>query len=59
MNDYLNSNYGNFVGEERTRQLLSKMDKVERGEINYTDLLNELYKEIQLIDRVKEKNNGD
>ncbi len=55
MNDYLNSNYGNFVGEERTRQLLSKMDKVERGEINYTDLLNELYKEIQLIDRVKEK----
>lgn len=59
VNDYLNSNYGNFVGEERTRQLLSKMDKVERGEINYTDLLNELYKEIQLIDRVKEKNNGD
>ncbi|BBG24207.1 Reverse gyrase [Sulfuracidifex tepidarius] len=54
VNDYLITHYGKFVGEERTRQLLTKMDKVEKGEINYTDLLNELYKEIEQIDKLKE-----
>ncbi len=47
--DYLSSNYSEFVSEERTRKLEEKMDAVERGEIDYMDVLRELYEEIKSI----------
>ncbi len=46
---YLASNYGSFVSEERTRLLEEKMDAVERGELDYFKALQELYEEIRQI----------
>jgi len=46
---YLSSNYGKFISEERTRILEEKMDKIESGEKDYNDVLQELYQEIQEI----------
>ncbi len=46
---YLSSNYSEFVSEERTRKLEEKMDAVERGEVDYMDVLRELYEEIRSI----------
>lgn len=59
VNDYLIKNYGKFVDEERTRQLLGKMDRIEKGEIDYTELLNELYREIKQLDRANKAILGD
>ncbi len=47
--NYLASNYGKFVSEERTRLLEEKMDAVERGELDYFKALHELYEEIREI----------
>jgi len=47
--NYLSKNYGKFVSEERTRALEEKMDKIERGVIDYTETLRELYNEIREI----------
>jgi reverse gyrase len=47
--NYLASNYGKFVSEERTRLLEEKMDAVERGELDYFKALQELYEEIREI----------
>jgi len=47
--EYLSKNYVKFVSEERTRALEEKMDKIERGIIDYTETLRELYNEIMEI----------
>lgn len=41
--------FAKLVSEERTRELLQKMDKVESGEENYIALLERLYQEMILI----------
>ena len=46
---YLISRYRKFVSEERTRDLESRMDAVERGELDYNLALKELYDEIRKI----------
>ena len=46
---YLDTHYGQFVSEDRTRRLLEKMDSIERGEANYIDVLTELYNEVKTI----------
>ena len=46
---YLSRNYGKFVSEKRTRDLESRMDAVERGELDYFRALQELYEEIKEI----------
>jgi len=46
---YLDTHYGGFVSEERTRRLLEKMDSIERGEAEYIDILTELYNEVKTI----------
>ncbi|RUM34651.1 MAG: reverse gyrase [Archaeoglobus sp.] len=46
---YLVRNYRDFVSEERTRKLEEKMDAVEMGKVDYTDVLRELYDEIKSI----------
>lgn len=53
---FLARNYGKFVSEERTRDLESRMDAVERGELDYQQALSDLYDEISGITSVaKEK----
>ncbi len=47
--EYLSKNYGEFVSEERTRKLEEKMDAVERGEVDYIEVLRELYEEISVV----------
>jgi len=49
VNKYLNQNFSKFVSEERTRGLLCLMDKIETGNENYINVLNEIYKEISEI----------
>jgi len=49
VNKYLNQNFSKFVSEERTRGLLCLMDKIETGNENYINVLNEVYKEISEI----------
>lgn len=46
---YLNYNYLNLVSEERTRELQAKMDMIEQGKIGYTNIIEEMYKEITAI----------
>jgi len=46
--EFLSSNYGEFVSEERTRTLLELMDKVEQG-LDYRQVLMQLYSEIKNI----------
>ncbi len=47
--NYLVTNYGEFVSEERTRILQDKMDKIEKGQTDYLEALRELYQEIRSI----------
>ncbi|MGC9191831.1 MAG: reverse gyrase [Conexivisphaera sp.] len=49
--EYLSSKFRDVISEERTRQLEEKMDRVERGEVNYQSLLRELYAEICSLPR--------
>lgn len=46
---YLESNYGDLVSEELTRELEAKMDAIEEGKLNYMDLLRELHQSIMAI----------
>lgn len=52
--NYLIENYPTMVSEERTRLLQEYMDKIEAGEVNYQDVLKELYTEIELLDKAPE-----
>ncbi len=47
--EYLNSNYHDFVSEERTKLLYEEMDKVESGKVDYYEVLNNVYNEIRRI----------
>ncbi len=46
---FLARKYGKFVSEERTRDLESRMDAIERGELDYLKALEDLYAEINSI----------
>jgi len=46
---FLAENYSKFVSEERTKDLESRMDAIERGELDYMKALNDLYYEIRSI----------
>jgi len=46
---FLSKTYEKFVSEERTKILEEKMDLIERGDVEYLDVLNELYEEIMEI----------
>lgn len=45
--NYLFSNFSKFVSESRTRELEENMDKVERGEIDYQDVIKDVYIELK------------
>ncbi|WP_338600931.1 reverse gyrase [Sulfolobus tengchongensis] len=47
--DYLINNYRQVVDENRTVELLLKMNEIEEGKVDYLDVLKELYNEIQTI----------
>lgn len=46
------SNFRTFISEERTRAMEDKMDRIERGELDFESAIDELYREISFIDRV-------
>jgi len=46
---HLKEHYEDFVSEERTRKLEALMDAVERGEVDYQEVLRELYEEIKRL----------
>ena len=48
--NYLNKNCREFVSEERTKLLYEKMDMVEKGKIDYYDVLKSIYNEIRKIE---------
>jgi len=50
---YLSKNFNKFASEETTRKLESLMDLVEQGEANYNEILENLFKEILEIRKVK------
>ncbi len=43
--EFLKSKYEKYITEDVTRDLEEKMDKIEKGEAKYEDVLNEIYKE--------------
>jgi reverse gyrase len=43
--EFLKSRYEKYITEDVTRDLEEKMDKIEKGEANYEEILNEIYKE--------------
>lgn len=47
--EYLSEDYRNLISTERTRIVEEIMDKIEKGEINYTDALREFYQEVVQI----------
>lgn len=47
---FLVRRYAKFVSEDRTRDLESRMDAIERGELDYLKALEDLYAEIKSID---------
>jgi reverse gyrase len=49
---YLSDKFGNMISVERTRKVEEEMDKVERGERNYIDVLREFYREVVSIEGV-------
>ncbi len=49
--EYLFTHYSQFVSEERTKQLEEIMDEIERGEKDYKKVLEELYEEIQSLNK--------
>ena len=49
VNHFLNSRYGEFVSEERTRLLYEKIDQIEEGKLDYREALQEMYAEITKI----------
>lgn len=47
--EFLNKNYGKFVGEERTRKMEEEMDMVMSGKEDYMKVLEKLYEEMREI----------
>ena len=47
--NYLTEKFGKYVSEELTRKLEEDMDLVERGEIDYQEILQKLYEEVMEI----------
>ncbi|OYT38349.1 reverse gyrase [Candidatus Pacearchaeota archaeon ex4484_31] len=45
--NFLNSKYHEYVTETFTRKLESDMDAIEKGKLNYLDVLRNLYKEVR------------
>jgi reverse gyrase len=43
--EFLKSKYEKYIDEKVTRDLEEKMDKIEKGELNYEDILKEIYSE--------------
>ncbi len=52
VSSFLNHNYKNFVGEERTKKIQEEMDMVENGKEDYTHLLEKLYEEVRSITKI-------
>ncbi|MEM2709988.1 MAG: hypothetical protein QW534_10165, partial [Candidatus Methanomethylicia archaeon] len=46
---YLSNEFNEFVSEETTRKLEEIMDLIEKGSIDYQDVLHKLYSEIVSI----------
>ena len=46
---FLVKNYKTFISEDRTRELLRKMDEVENRKADYQDILREIHEEIKKI----------
>ncbi len=44
---FLLENYGSFISEERTRLLEEKMDRIERGEVDYQDVILSVVEELK------------
>ncbi|MEM2041027.1 MAG: DNA topoisomerase, partial [Nitrososphaerota archaeon] len=47
--EYLSSKYGDLVSEELTKKLEETMDRIENNEINYQDVLMQLYNDISRL----------
>ena len=45
--EYLAANYGELISEDRTRVLMEVMDRVERGEAVYGEVMEGMYREIR------------
>jgi len=50
--EYLNNKFRDMISVERTRKVEEEMDRVERGEKNYLDVLREFYREVVSIEGV-------
>ncbi|HDJ96785.1 MAG TPA: reverse gyrase, partial [Candidatus Aenigmarchaeota archaeon] len=46
---FLSTNFSNLVSEERTRELEKRMDMVETGEVDYQEILKEIFNEVRKI----------
>ena len=51
--EFLDKNYGDLVSENRTRDLENRMDQIERGEISYIEVLDELIDELKNYNLIK------
>ncbi len=47
--EFLKKNYGEYVSEQLTRELEEAMDKIERGELDYMEVLKEVHKVKELL----------
>ena len=47
--EFLSTNYGPFIREERTRMLEKIMTEIEKGERDYTEVLHDLYDEMKKL----------
>ncbi len=47
--EFLSKNYGEFISEERTKEMLERMDAIESGNADYEEILRSLYEEIKKI----------
>jgi len=45
--NFLNSYYGDYVSEEFTRKLEADMDAIEQGNLNYEDVLKQVYYDVK------------
>ncbi len=50
--EYLNSKFKSMISVNRTRKVEEEMDKIERGEKNYLDVLREFYREVISVESV-------
>ncbi len=48
--DFLFANYASFVSEERTREMEKKKDAIRDGTVDYFEVLDELFAEIEAIE---------